>query len=225
GRRTIGVHAIGIHVKVRNSVGSDSRVAAGDQIRRGIAIGTGVVIAISFDRHQGAIGFDSGLEPNLALMLHPEKKTFGVSRHHTYRPARLLAQQHRRRFQFAIELAPEAATQGEHDDAHIGNGYFENSGQLALDNVRVLAAGPDSYPPVTDLHHRHMRFEREVVNGGRKKAVLENPIGITEAAGHVPFALLEKVNDIGALQRSRRRVRPPRYDAPWPWVQNRRSRL
>src|SRR5262245_34398185 len=158
-------------------------------------------------------------------MLHPEKKTFGASRHHTYRPPRLLGQPDRSRFQFAIELAAETATLRKNNHADTGNRYFENSGDLALDNVRVLAAGPDSYPPATELRHRHMRFEREVIDGGRKKAVLENPIGITEAAGHVPFALLEKVNDIGALQRSRRHVRPPRYDAPWPWVQNRRSRL
>src|SRR5262249_43469791 len=199
GRRTVGVHTIGIHAKVRNSVGSDSRVAAGDQIRRGIAIGTGVVIAISFDRHQGAIGFYSGLEPNPALMLHPEKKTFGASRHHTYRPPRLLGQQDRSRFQFAIELAAETATKRKNNHAHIGDGDFENSGELALDNVRVLATGPDSYPPVPDRRTRHMRLERKVIDGGRKKVVLENPIGITEAAGHVPFALLKKVNDVGAL--------------------------
>src|SRR5262249_59753315 len=133
------------------------------------------------DGHQGAVGFDSGLEPNLALMLHPEKKTFGASRHHAYRPSRFLGQQDRRRFQFGIELAAEAATKRKNNHAHIGNGYFEYSGQLALDNMRVLTAGPDSYPPAAELRHRHMRFEREVIDGGRKKSVLENPIGITEA--------------------------------------------
>src|SRR5262249_21881840 len=90
---------------------------------------------------------------------------------------------------------------------------------------RLRSRGPHIPGPATELRHRHMRLERQVIDGGRKKAVLENPIGITKAAGNVPFALLEQVNDIGALQRSRRHVRPPRYDAPWPWVQNRRSPL
>ena len=58
-----------------------------------------------------------------------------------------------------------------------------------------------------------------------KKTVLENPIGITEAAGHVPFALLEQVDDVGALERSRRHIRASGYDAPWSRVQNRRSRF
>src|SRR5262249_20151013 len=154
--------------------GSDSRVAAGDQIRRGIAIGSGVVMAISFDRHQGAIGFDSGLEPNLALMLHPKKKTFGASGHHTYRPARLLGQQHRRRFQFAIELAPKPTTQEKTDHTHRGSGYLKNAGGRALDSGGFRAAGQKISPPATELRHRHMRLERQVIDGGRKKAVLEN---------------------------------------------------
>ena len=105
----------------------------------------------------------------------------------------------RHRFQFAIQLAAEATTERENDHAHVGDGNFENSGELALNNVRVLAAGPYGYPPAADLGHGHVRFERNMVSGRRKKAVLEDPIGITEAPSHVPFALLEQVDDIRSL--------------------------
>ena len=45
-----------------------------------------------------------------------------------------------------FSLPPKPPPRVKHDHAHIGDGNFENSGELALDNVGILVAGPHGYP-------------------------------------------------------------------------------
>src|SRR5205814_10517592 len=123
------------------------------------------------------------------------RKAFGTLSHNAHRPAGFLGQDHRGWFQFGIELAAKPTAERKHDHAHVSDGHFEDTGELALDNVGILTARPYRDSVIGHLRHDDVGLERDVVNGRRSKSVLDDMIGLAEALSDVTFALFEQVDD------------------------------
>ena len=211
--RGVGIDPVRIHVEIGHPIGPPSSVSARNQIRRRIAIGAGVVITTSLHCDQRAVALDPGLELDLAFVLHAKEKNFIAPRDNFYRPSGFLRQQSRHRLKLAIELAAEAASKGKNNDAHIRQWYLENPGELPLDHVRILTAGPNGDLPVAHLRYGYVRLQRDVIHRRRTERVVEDLIRFPKAPSDISPALFEQMDDVGSGQRSGRHVRPARYDA------------
>jgi hypothetical protein len=97
-------------------------------------------------------------------VLHAEKKNFVTPCGDFYRPPGFPGQQSRHRLQLAIELSAETAAESKNDYPHIDHGQFEDSRELALDYIGILAGRPDGYLSVAHLRDGDMGFEGGVIH-------------------------------------------------------------
>ena len=133
---------------------------------------------------------------------------FGDVLGHPHRPAALLRQRHRQRFDLGPGLAAVGAAHVGNDDPDARQRKAEDVGQLELDAEGVGRGTPDRQAVGVDLGNGHVGLHGVVVHHGEREGVFHHRVGLGEPGRDV--ALLEPVAEAdvarGRLVEQRRAV-------------------
>ena len=203
GRGGIRVDARGVDAVRLPAVGAWRGVTGGrGDARSVVGIRTRVEPALDVATEQPALG----AHPRPHAAAHPVT----ARRHHRlrhavlnpHRPPRLARERDGDRLHLRIRLRAEAAAQVRDDDAHVGDRYLEQRGDLCAHEEGVLTRSPERDLVALDLGDDRVRLHRVLVDGGERVLALDHVLGVGEDSFDLPTVDAVAVADVavGGLQ-------------------------
>jgi hypothetical protein len=157
---------------------------------------------LALARHQRAVLLDAGLHANHRGVLGDRVKYFFARQHNAHGSTRFLRQRHGDRLDFRIHFAAVAAAEVRHDNAHFGDRYFKNIGELGAHDEGILGRRPDGDAPAgLDGRDTSVRLEKAMLCRRQRERVLENMVGFSEAFVNIAAIEREVGANVGAFDR------------------------